>query len=132
MLSLCQFLPGPNIVNVSIVVGRRFAGPRGAFAAFAGLTLMPMVIIVALGVLYRLVGQLPHVKGAFGGVACAAAGLVLAMGMRMGQALRGSWWQVIVAAIAFIAIAIVRWPLLWVLLGIVPIAVALAWQEQTR
>lgn len=132
VLSLCQFLPGPNIVNVSIVVGRRFAGLPGAVAAFVGLVLMPLVIILVLGALYRVAGQLPWVKGTFGGVACAAAGLVLAMAVRMGQALRGSWWQVGVAAVAFIAIAVLRFPLVWVLLVIVPLSVALAARDQSR
>src|SRR5581483_10375712 len=83
--------------------GRRFAGPRGSLAAFAGLILMPMVIILALGVLYRVAGQVPQVKGAFSGVACAAAGLVVAMAVRMGRALRGSAWQIAVAVVALAA-----------------------------
>lgn len=126
VLSLCQFLPGPNIVNVSIVVGRRFAGPHGSVAAFVGLILMPMLIILSLGVLYGIAGQLPHVKGAFGGVASGAAGLVLAMAVRMGQPLRGSVWAIAIALVAFVAIAIVRWPLVWVLLGIIPLALLLS------
>src|SRR5581483_2578912 len=112
--------------------GRRFAGPRGSLAAFAGLILMPMVIILALGVLYRVAGQVPQVKGAFSGVACAAAGLVVAMAVRMGRALRGSAWQIAVAVVAFAAIALVRWPLVWVLLGTVPVALWLASREETR
>src|SRR5437764_14893246 len=52
LLAVCQFLPGPNIVNLSIVVGRRFGGPRGSLAAFTGLILMPFVIIITLGVIY--------------------------------------------------------------------------------
>ena len=126
VLSLCQFLPGPNIVNVSILVGRRFAGPRGSLAAFLGLILMPMLIILALGVLYGIAGQLPHVKGAFGGVACGAAGLVLAMAIRMAQSLPRSVWTMSIALVAFLAIAIVRWPLVWVLLGIIPVALLLS------
>ena len=132
VLSLCQFLPGPNIVNVSIVVGRRFAGVRGAVAAFVGLILMPLIIILALGTLYRAAGQLPGVKGAFGGVACAAAGLVLAMGLRMGRSLRRSPWQLLVATLTFVAIAVLRFPLVWVLLVMVPLSVLLAARSEPR
>ncbi|MDQ6618940.1 MAG: chromate transporter [Pseudomonadota bacterium] len=132
VLSLCQFLPGPNIVNMSIVVGRRFDGARGALVSALGLIVAPMIIILVLGALYRVAGGLPFVKGAFGGVACAAAGLVLAMAMRMGRSLRGSVWQIVVAVLAFVAIAVLRWPLVWVLLGIIPLALLLARHEQVN
>jgi chromate transporter len=130
VLSLCQFLPGPNIVNVSIVVGRRFGGPRGAATAFTGLIVLPFLLIVALGALYLVAGHLPHVREAFGGIASGAAGLVLAMAMRMGKPLRTTAWQVAVAALAFVAIALLRWPLLWVLLGLVPLALLLAARDR--
>ena len=52
VLSLSQFLPGPNIINVSIIVGSRFAGPAGSFAASLGLMLMPFLIVLALAALY--------------------------------------------------------------------------------
>lgn len=131
VLSLCQFLPGPNIVNVSIVVGRRFRGLRGAVAGFTGLILLPFILIVTLGALYRFAGQLLGVRNAFAGIACGAAGLVIAMAVRMAKPLRGSWWQVVVAAGAFIAIALLRWPLVWVLLGFASLSLALAAREKT-
>lgn len=130
VLSLCQFLPGPNIVNVSIVVGRRFAGPAGALAAFSGLIVMPFLLIVALGALYSRWGQLPHVREAFAGVAAAAAGLVLATAARLGRPLRGTPWQVVIAMIAFVAIALLRLPLGWVLLALAPVALLLAGLEK--
>lgn len=130
VLSLCQFLPGPNIVNVSIVIGRRFGGPRGAFAAFAGLIIMPFLVIIALGALYTTLGRLPHVREAFAGVAAAAAGLVIAMAVRMARPLRKTAWQVAVAMITFVAIAIFRWPLPWVLLGTVSVSLLLAAREK--
>lgn len=132
VLSLCQFLPGPNIVNVSIVVGRRFGGPSGALAALTGLILMPFLIIVALGAAYTTYGQLPHVREAFAGVAAAAAGFVIAMAMRMARPLRRTAWQVAIAMVAFVAIALLRWPLLWVLLGLLPVALLLSAREKPR
>ncbi|MEP7207603.1 MAG: chromate transporter [Casimicrobiaceae bacterium] len=131
VLSLCQFLPGPNIVNVSIVVGRRFGGLRGAAAAFSGLVLLPFLMIVTLGALYGVAGQLPHVRDAFRGVASGAAGLVIAMAVRMGKPLRRSTWQTFIAAAAFVAIAVLRWPLPWVLLGLVPLSLLLSMRDRT-
>ncbi len=88
MLSLGQFLPGPNIVNVSVMVGRKFHGVRGAFAAVAGLMLMPMAIVMTLGALYAQFAELAVVRDAMGGIAAAASGLVLAMGFKMARAIR--------------------------------------------
>ena len=130
LLALCQFLPGPNIVNLSIIVGRQFDGPRGACAAFTGLILMPMVIILILGALYGTFGHVGFIKGAFGGVASAAAGLVIAMAVRIGSSIRTSAWQMVVAAIVFVLVALLRLPLVWVLAGTVPIALLIAAREK--
>ncbi len=132
VLSLCQFLPGPNIVNVSIVVGRRFNGWRGAIASFTGLIILPFLLIVTLGALYRVAGQLPHVRDAFTGIACGAAGLVIAMAVRMARPLRRSYWQAGVAMLVFVAIALFRWPLFWVLLGAIPLSLLLAAREKAQ
>ena len=132
VLSLSQFLPGPNIVNMSIIVGRRFGGPGGATAAFTGLIFMPFLIIIALGAAYSAFGQLPHVRETFAGVAAGAAGLVIAMAMRMARPLRHTAWQVGIAMVAFVAIALFRWPMLWVLFGLAPVALLLAAKEKPR
>jgi chromate transporter len=129
VLSLCQFLPGPNIVNVSIVVGRRFHGPRGAIAASAGLMLLPFILIVALGALYRSAGEIAQVRAAFAGIASAAAGLVVAMGARMARPITGSSWQLAIAALAFAAIGWLRLPLVWVVLALVALALAFALRD---
>ncbi len=130
VLSLCQFLPGPNIVNISIVVGRRFAGVRGAIAGFTGLIMMPFCIIVTLGFLYMSFGQLPHVREVFGGVASGAAGLVIAMAVRIARPLRASKWQVTLALVAFLAVAVLRLPLVWALAGLIPAGLLLASREK--
>lgn len=132
VLSLCQFLPGPNIVNVAIVVGRRFNGWRGAIASFTGLIIMPFLLIITLGALYRLAGQLPQVRGAFAGVACGAAGLVIAMAVRLARPLRTTYWQVGMAMLTFVAIAFFRWPLIWVLLGLIPLSLLLGAREKQQ
>src|SRR3954469_9303219 len=79
VLSLSQFLPGPNIVNVSVIVGRRFLGWMGAIAATVGLMLMPMIIVLLLAMLYAQYAQIAMVRGASTGVSAAASGLILAL-----------------------------------------------------
>src|SRR5258706_10391059 len=69
MLGLCQFLPGGNIVNLSIQVGARFRGPLGSIVACAGLMLAPIAIVLVLGTLYARFGDTPVVRGAVAGIA---------------------------------------------------------------
>lgn len=127
VLSLSQFLPGPNIVNVAVIVGRRFHGPPGCVAAAAGLLLMPIVVVLLLAMLFAEFAQVEAVRGACTGVSAAASGLVLAMALKMGKSIRDTPWQIGVAVLAFAAIGLARWPLLWVLAALVPLSVALSW-----
>ena len=129
VVSLCQFLPGPNIVNVAVAVGARFAGARGALAALAGLMIAPFAIVIALGALYTTYGHLPDVAAAFRGIASAAAGLVVAMAVKMARAGITRWTAVIVAAAAFAGIGLLRLPLFTVLAVLAPVSVLLAWRR---
>ena len=78
-LSLCQVLPGPNIVNMAVCVGTRFHGARGAMAAFSVLLCLPFAIILMLGALFTQYGELPAISATFRGISAAAAGLIVAM-----------------------------------------------------
>ena len=127
VLSLSQFLPGPNIVNVTIIVGRRFHGPTGSIAASLGLMLMPLVIVLLLATLYTEFAQNSAVRGATDGVSAAAAGLVLSMAAKMALPIRRTAWQVGIAVLAFVAIGLARLPLPWVLAVLAPLSVAIAW-----
>jgi len=130
VLSLAQFLPGPNIVNVAIIIGRRFQGLTGAVAATAGLMLMPLLVVLLLATVYARFADLDAVRGACDGVSAAASGLVLAMGFKMARPIARTPWQVGIGAIAFVAIGIARLPLLWVLAVLVPLAVGIAWRRR--
>ena len=132
VLSLSQFLPGPNIVNVSIIVGNRFRGPLGSLAATLGLMLMPFVIVLAVAALYARFADLAPVRGATTGVSAAATGLVMATGFRMAQQLKHVPWHIVMCAFTFVAIALLRLPLLWVLAAFAPISVAIAWWLMRR
>ncbi len=135
-LSLCQSLPGPNVVNMSIVVGARACGWRGSIAAFAGLVGTPVLIVIALGALYSRFGGLDQVKHALIGLGAAAAGLVVATAARMAEPLLKSrpWVAAPFIAAAFLAVAILRLPLPWVLVVLAPISIAAAagWRRFRR
>jgi chromate transporter len=127
-LSLSQFLPGPNIVNLSVIIGRRFQGTIGAFAATLGLMLMPLAIVLLLAMLFTRFAYIDAVRGACNGVSAAASGLVLSVALKMAQPIRRNPVSVAICAIAFVAIGLLRFPLPWVLAALVPVSVAIAWR----
>jgi chromate transporter len=135
-LSLCQSLPGPNIVNMSIVVGARARGWRGSAAAFAGLVGAPVLIVTTLGALYSRFGGLEQVRHVLVGLGAAASGLVVATAARMAEPLLKSrpWVAAPFIATAFLAVAIAHVPLPLVLVVLAPISVAAAamWRRWRR
>ena len=48
MLSTAQVMPGPNVCNLSIMIGDRFFGWRGACAALGGMIALPMLVMLVL------------------------------------------------------------------------------------
>src|SRR5712664_450409 len=123
--ALCHFLPGPNIVNLSVVFGSRFRGIAGGFAAFAGLIGPPMMIATILAALYARYGEIDALRCILAGVSCAAVGLLIAVVLRMMMPLirkRDAVGVVILLAV-FIAIGWLRLPLPAVLLVAIPLSV---------
>jgi len=127
--SLCNFLPGPNIVNFSVVFGSRIAGPPGAVAALAGLLGPPVGLVLVFGALYAHFGDVETVRRVLGGVAPAAAGLMIATAAKMSVPLfRQGFGPAPVVVIAIVAaIGLLRWPLAWVVLAAAPVSIAAAW-----
>lgn len=123
LLGLCQFLPGGNMINLSVAVGMRFRGVKGAFVSIMGLVAMPSVVLVLLGMLYERFQNDEQVAHVFAGLAAAAAGLLIAMAIRIVVQLRGKYLMALVAILCFIAIAVLRWPLLWVMLVMTPVSI---------
>jgi chromate transporter len=130
ILSMAQILPGPNIVNVSVLVGRRFQGRRGALAAFAGLMLMPIVVVLTLAIVYSRFAEVDAVRHAFNGVAASASGLVLAMGVKMSRVLRGRMVPIATALVMFVAIGVLRVPLVLALAVLAPLSIYVAWRTR--
>jgi chromate transporter len=127
--ALCAFLPGPNIVNFSVIFGSRFRGPLGAVTALLGLLGPPMALVVIIGALYAHYGDLPALRRMLIGVAAAAAGLMMATVAKMARPLfrNRAVTGPLIATATFAAIGVVQWPLPLVLAVILPVSIALAW-----
>jgi chromate transporter len=132
--ALCHFLPGPNIVNLSVVFGARLGGLPGAIAAFLGLLLPPVIIVTILGVLYMRYGQFERLQHALTGVVAVTVGLFLGTVLKMMQPLwkRRSVVAFVFIGAVFVAVGILRWPLPPVLLTAVPLSIAVTFWFRTR
>jgi chromate transporter len=127
--ALCHFLPGPNIVNLSVVFGSRFGGIAGGLAAFAGLIGPPMLIAMVLAALYARYGEIDALRRILSGISCAAVGLLIAVVLRMMTPLfrkRDVAGMLMLIAV-FIAIGVLRLPLQVVLLVAVPLSLLITW-----
>jgi chromate transporter len=133
LMSISQILPGPNIVNLGLILGHRYFGVRGATAALAGLLCVPLLIVLCLAALYEQFAHWPLITGALRGMGAVAAGLVLTTAFKLSSALKSNALGVpvglCVAGLAFVGIAWLRWPLVWVLLVLGSASVALAWKN---
>ncbi|HET6182910.1 MAG TPA: chromate transporter [Acetobacteraceae bacterium] len=132
LLGLCQFLPGPNVINLSVALGARFHGVRGSAAAFAGLMSAPTVIVIALGFAYHRLAAIPIVAHAFVTLSAAASALVLATAIKIATPLRERPIGALVGLATFAAVAWLRWPLPLVIVGAVPVSALLTWAVEAR
>jgi chromate transporter len=128
MLGLCQFLPGGNVMNVTVALGAWFHGIPGAAVAFVGLMAAPVACVIALGVIYDRYAQVPTVRHAFAGLAAAASAMVLANALRIAAPLRSSPLGLAVAIATFLAIAVLRLPLAPVLVAMTALSMLLTWR----
>ena len=131
MLAVSQVLPGPNVVNLALMFGDRCFGLRGAMTALAGMMLAPLVVVLVLTALYGQYSHHPLVSGALRGMGAVAAGLVISTALRLLATVRrnpmGRWPALAFAALTFVLVALLRWPLVWVVLGLGSLAIAVAW-----
>ncbi len=135
--ALCHFLPGPNIVNLSMVFGSRFRGIPGGIAAFCGLVGPPMVVVMILAALYARFGEIDALRRVLAGVSCAAVGLLIANIFKMMMPLvrRRDIAGFLLMIVVFAAIGLLRLPLQAVLLPAIPISIGitflLRWRAQS-
>jgi chromate transporter len=126
LLGLCQFLPGGNVINLSVAMGMRFRGVPGALAGLLGLIAGPSLVVIGLGVLYEHTQTDPHVRHLFAGLAAAAAGLLISMAVKIVLPLRNKPLAALIAGLGFVAIAILRLPLLPTMLVLTPLSIYIA------
>jgi chromate transporter len=131
MLALSQVLPGPNVVNLGLMLGDRFFGLKGALAAVAGMLAVPLVIVLVLTAAYAEFSRVPAVAGALRGMGAVAAGLIIATAVRLmatlGSNRLGPPLAAAFAGVTFVTIVWLRWPLIWVVAGLGTTAVAIAY-----
>jgi chromate transporter len=126
IVSLCQFMPGPNIVGIAVCVGAKLRGLIGTIAALSGFLIVPWAVGLSLGVFFLEYAHLTVLRNILGGIAAAAAGLLIATGLRLLMPYRDRPAALIFAALAFALIVFGRLPLLIVLFGLVPLSIAVA------
>lgn len=131
--AVAQIMPGPNVVNLSIMIGERYFGWRGAVAALAGMLTFPLILVLAVAVVYAQFASQPAVAGALRGMGAVAAGLIAGMGLKISSTLRkhplGLAVCVGLVALTVIAMAVLRWPLFWTLPSVGLLACVLTWRK---
>jgi len=126
ILSLCQFLPGPNIVGIAVCVGTRLRGPAGALAGLAGFTVIPVTISFSLGMWIVRNTDLAILQGILRGVSAAAAGLLIGTGLRLLMPHRDEAMALFFVVLVFVGLVFTKLPLLAVLLAAAPLSVTVA------
>lgn len=131
MLGICQIVPGPNIVNLGVCVGSRFAGVPGAFAAVMGLMLGPIALLLVLAVLYEHYSYMPIVQGMLRGVSAVGVGLIASTGLKMLRTELKYPPMLLVIFLVILAATYFHLGLGWVVLMASPLAIFLA-QKKTK
>ena len=128
LLGLCQVLPGPNVVNLAVIIGARTHGVPGALIAVTGILLVPVGLLLLIATFYASVASDPLVQNAIAGASAAAAGLIIGTAARLLRHVRPPARGLLVGAAAFLTVGVLQWPLLWVIAVLVPVAVIAEWR----
>jgi chromate transporter len=131
-VTMCRILPGANQVNLAVFVGVKFRGIPGALSAVFGLTLVPVLIVLAMAYFYFQYHQVPAVAGILKGAAAAAVALTLSMVFKTGRKCLVGVVPVLLFLAIFLMNGIVRWPLLTCLALLAPLAIGWAWPREKK
>ncbi|HEY8099488.1 MAG TPA: chromate transporter [Burkholderiaceae bacterium] len=131
--AVAQIMPGPNVVNLSLMIGGRYFGLPGAMAALAGMLVIPLIVILLLALVYAHYAMYPGVAGALRGMSAVAAGLIAATGLKLFGALKsnplGMPLCMAFGIACFVAVALLHWPLLYVLAGLGAMTCTVAYRK---
>jgi len=118
--SVAQILPGPNVINLGIMIGQRTYGPSGAIIALAGLLTLPFILLLLLAAIYSGVSEVPWIQASLRGMNSVVAGLIIATALKMASVLSknplGIFLSIVLSSLTFGAVALLHIPLLYVLL----------------
>ena len=131
-LTLCQLMPGPNIVGITVCVGAKLRGAIGAVTAVTGFILLPWTLGLSLGAVILERAELPVLQNILGGLSAAAAGLLIGTGLRLLMPARSRWTAIVFAALAFAGMTLTRLPLPAVLIALAPLSIAATALEGAR
>jgi chromate transporter len=131
--AVAQIMPGPNVVNLSLMIGSRYFGLRGALVALAGMLTVPLLVVLSLALVHARFAGDPQVAGALRGMGAVASGLIAATGLKLLGALGKNPLGVVgcgvLAVSTFVAVALLRVPLVYVLLGLGSLACVMTWRK---
>ncbi len=131
--SVAQIMPGPNVINLALIVGGRYFGLKGALVGLAGMLAVPLVLVLALALVYSHFAENAGVAGALRGMGAVASGLILATGIKLISALKtnvlGWRWCALLGLACLIGIVVIRLPLAYVLFGLGGLAFFLAYKR---
>jgi chromate transporter len=134
--AVAQIMPGPNVVNLSLMIGGRYFGLPGALAGVAGMLAAPLVVVLLLGIAFGTVSDAPWAQGALRGMGAVSAGLIAGTGIKLISALKTNPMRmpvcIALAALSFVGVALLRLPLAWVLLGTGALGCSWAWLQLAR
>lgn len=131
-LALGQIMPGANVANLSLYIGQRLRGGIGAVTALLGMLLPPMIVVLVLGMLYESVAGILWLHRFIDGVAAAAIGLTIMVGIRASRRVERRAGPLAILLLLFITVGVLRWPMVPVVLCVTPASLLLAWLNPER
>ena len=134
--AVAQIMPGPNVVNLSLMLGGRYFGLPGALAGLAGMLLAPLLVVLLLAIAFGTVSDAAWAQGALRGMGAVSAGLIAGTGLKLISALKANRMRmpacIALAALSFVGVALLRLPLAWVLLAVGLLGMGWAWRQLAR
>lgn len=128
LIGMCQVLPGPNVVNLAVIVGSRAQGPIGSLLALTGILFVPVVVVLFIATFYASVARETWAQNAIAAASAAGAGLILGTATRLLIQTRPPMRGLVMGTAAFVGLGVLQWPLLWLLPVLVALAIAWEWR----
>ena len=127
LIGLCQVLPGPNVVNLAVIIGARCQGLAGSVIALTAILFIPVGVMLLIAVFYASLAHDVLARNAIAGASAAAAGLILGTGLRLLIQTRPPLRGMLAGGAALVFVGVLQWPLLWVIPVLICVAVAAEW-----